>query len=74
MNKKKRVFTGYNDNSKAYHCYDPTTWKILVTKNVIFYKFILGFQGVKDVSLQEITTLILVTKNPPYGFFAPSPI
>jgi hypothetical protein len=64
---QKMFFYGYNDNSKAYHCYDPTTWKILLTKNVVFYKSILGLQGVKDVSFQEImifVTRILVKKTP----------
>jgi hypothetical protein len=30
---KKCLFTSYDGNSKMYYCYDPTTKKIVVTKD-----------------------------------------
>jgi hypothetical protein len=42
-----------------------------MTKNVSFYKFIFGLQGVKDISLQEIMILILVKKAPHMVFLPP---
>ena len=32
----------YDDLSKAYRCFDPTTKKIFISKDVIFYKTCLG--------------------------------
>jgi len=45
-----------------------------MTKNVVFYKSILGFQGVKEISLQEIMTFkiqILVKKITHMVFLPP---
>ena len=30
------IFVGYDDASKAYQVYNPTTQKLLVTKDVVF--------------------------------------
>lgn len=36
------VFVGYDDQSKAYRCYDPTRHKILISRDVEFDEDILG--------------------------------
>jgi hypothetical protein len=29
------IFTSYNEASKAYHCYNPKTWKMIISKDVV---------------------------------------
>ncbi len=41
----KCLLVGYDDKSKAYHCYNLVTQKIMINKYVVFYEQFVGLQG-----------------------------
>jgi hypothetical protein len=58
-----------------YYCYDPTTKKIVVTKDyydpttnkIVFDESIIGLQGVKDVSPSFDTSAVIRLNLPIIG-------
>ena len=53
----KGLFVGYDDSSKASRVYMPTSNKIIVTRDVVFNKFLRLNQSEKSISLQDIPTI-----------------
>jgi hypothetical protein len=39
------MLVGYDEHSKAYWCYEPSTRKVLNSKDVIFYEGTMGFSA-----------------------------
>ena len=45
---KKCVFIGYSLEQKGYKCYNPVTWQVRVSRDVVFYELASWYAYVKD--------------------------
>lgn len=50
----KCLLVGYDDKSKAYHCYNLVTQKIMINKYVVFYEQFVGLQGLPTKQVANI--------------------
>jgi hypothetical protein len=39
------MFVGYDKHFKAFRCYNPKTKKIMVSKDIVFDEYVMGFQA-----------------------------
>lgn len=52
------MLVGYDEHSKAYWCYKPSTRKVLNSKDVVFYEGAMGFLALPPkqvVNLDNVT-------------------
>lgn len=58
------IFVGYDENSKAYRCYDPVNRKLVISRNVRFVMKKLHFGEVElDRSKENSEGQIIEEKN-----------
>jgi hypothetical protein len=43
---RKYIFVGYNDHSKVYRIYDPIKKKIALSRDIVFYESLVGYQHI----------------------------
>lgn len=51
-----RYLLGYNDASKEYKIYNLQSWKIVVTKDVIFGEYVMGMPYLKENKLLDMAS------------------
>jgi hypothetical protein len=49
----------YNERSKVYQCYEPSTKKILISKDLIFYEGAMGFSTLLAKQVANMANVII---------------
>ena len=67
------TLVGYDDESKAYRCYEPQQKRILITKDMVFNETVLGLPSVASTDLLDLLRLDYLAQTDKQQLVLPEP-